>query len=444
MIWLLVGYMILFIHRPFEIWPELAAIRLERMYMIVVLVCALFSGRFKLASHPINTSLFVLLFAVLTSWILSPWFAHETAQKVVLDWLKVVLFFVLVPSFCTTRRELDLLMTGFVLATGFYVAHSVFEYAMGRHQFSMGVRRLLGINQTLKHPNSFATVSILVMPVAYFVFRNAINGTAKLGAITYGFLAGIGAVLTSSRMGTIGLCFIGLMLIIRSKRRILWLTIVPIIGVVTWSVIPDNKKDRIMSIFDSSVGPKNARESAETRMESFWIGMELFQKYPATGTGPGAWRAASGSELVAHTIYGQAPGEVGIVGSAAFVLFVSTSLFTAYKMYTVRKRDNNLSEEDLQYYSSLGSTFLWVFCLMLLFGFSGGNLFRFYWIWNAGFLMVASLVLASESNNEWEDDDEDYPEDDGYASLQDFDYEDSGEFDFQSFDQPRIEHRQSD
>ena len=31
--WLLIGYMYLFIHRPFEIWPELGEYRVERIYM---------------------------------------------------------------------------------------------------------------------------------------------------------------------------------------------------------------------------------------------------------------------------------------------------------------------------------------------------------------------------------------------------------------------------
>ena len=33
--WLLIGYMFLFIHRPFEVWPALGEIRLELLYMLV-------------------------------------------------------------------------------------------------------------------------------------------------------------------------------------------------------------------------------------------------------------------------------------------------------------------------------------------------------------------------------------------------------------------------
>ena len=33
--WLLIGYIFLFIHRPFEVWPGLGEIRLELLYMLV-------------------------------------------------------------------------------------------------------------------------------------------------------------------------------------------------------------------------------------------------------------------------------------------------------------------------------------------------------------------------------------------------------------------------
>src|SRR5437763_459601 len=38
MIWLLGGYMWLFVHRPFEVWPALGSLQLERAYMFVLLL----------------------------------------------------------------------------------------------------------------------------------------------------------------------------------------------------------------------------------------------------------------------------------------------------------------------------------------------------------------------------------------------------------------------
>jgi hypothetical protein len=38
MIWLLGGYMWLFVHRPFEVWPSLGALQIERGYMLIMMI----------------------------------------------------------------------------------------------------------------------------------------------------------------------------------------------------------------------------------------------------------------------------------------------------------------------------------------------------------------------------------------------------------------------
>ena len=38
MIWLLGGYMWLFVHRPFEVWPWLGELQIERVYMILTVL----------------------------------------------------------------------------------------------------------------------------------------------------------------------------------------------------------------------------------------------------------------------------------------------------------------------------------------------------------------------------------------------------------------------
>src|SRR5437868_7024156 len=42
MLWLLGGYMFLYIHRPFETWPVLGALQLERVYMLLTILVWMF------------------------------------------------------------------------------------------------------------------------------------------------------------------------------------------------------------------------------------------------------------------------------------------------------------------------------------------------------------------------------------------------------------------
>ncbi|MGH7171740.1 MAG: O-antigen ligase family protein, partial [Gemmataceae bacterium] len=72
MIWLLGGYMWLFVHRPFEVWPVLGTFQIERAYMILMLLVWLFSPKGWVGNrmHGVTAFFSVLLFL---TWMLSPY-----------------------------------------------------------------------------------------------------------------------------------------------------------------------------------------------------------------------------------------------------------------------------------------------------------------------------------------------------------------------------------
>jgi hypothetical protein len=44
--WILIGYMFLYIHRPFEVWPVLGEMRLEYFYALSATICvAVYPGK---------------------------------------------------------------------------------------------------------------------------------------------------------------------------------------------------------------------------------------------------------------------------------------------------------------------------------------------------------------------------------------------------------------
>ena len=71
MIWVLIGYMFLFIHRPFEVWPSLAEIHLERLYMVGALLYAATCMRW--IPNRQHLAYFAFALAVLVCWFCSPW-----------------------------------------------------------------------------------------------------------------------------------------------------------------------------------------------------------------------------------------------------------------------------------------------------------------------------------------------------------------------------------
>src|SRR5947199_1843368 len=97
---LLIGYMYLFIHRPFEIWPALGAMRLELLYMLIVgCVWLSFPKRFWI-SNALHLGFVFFISCVLVSWLNSPWV--EEGFFHVDKYLKLVVFYVLL---VTTIRD---------------------------------------------------------------------------------------------------------------------------------------------------------------------------------------------------------------------------------------------------------------------------------------------------------------------------------------------------
>ena len=92
MIWLLAGYMWLFIHRPFEIWPVLATCHIERVYVITIIFW-LSSGQMIFAGNRLHRYFAAFIVVMLASWLVSPY--QEDGQGEVENYLKYAVFYVL-------------------------------------------------------------------------------------------------------------------------------------------------------------------------------------------------------------------------------------------------------------------------------------------------------------------------------------------------------------
>src|SRR3954447_1615297 len=101
---LLIGYMFLFIHRPFEIWPTLGTLRLELIYMLGVCLVWLFCAQKKWLSNPLHVCFGFFVFSVLICWVSSRW-VDEGAFHVE-KYLKLVVFYVLLVT--SVNEEVDL------------------------------------------------------------------------------------------------------------------------------------------------------------------------------------------------------------------------------------------------------------------------------------------------------------------------------------------------
>lgn len=387
-LYLLIGYMFLFIHRPFEVWPFLGEMHIERLYALGIAAAWLILSPKRLTPTRLDFAVIAFVTAVLLAWGMSPY--GSAGDQLVEDWLKIVFFFVLVRSSVDRPSDLRWMLAAFLAIMAVYMLHSLWEFFHGRHTFRMGIARLIGVDQTLGDPNSFGASIVYALPfvrpfwltVRRRWFRGLLAGFVALSTACI--------LLTGSRSALLGLIVWGGITAMQSRRRFRYLALGSVAGAAIFILLPGDLQTRFETIINPDVGPANARVSGQGRIEGLVRGFELWQRYPLTGCGPGAWRKATGSTIESHSLYGQLMGEVGSVGVLAFGLVISGLIWGVRRL---RRRTRLHEEGDGRFLFHLGGAVATAVFLLLLEGLFGHNLFRFNWLWYAAFLIIALRAM---------------------------------------------------
>jgi hypothetical protein len=393
--WLLVGYMFLFIDRPFEVWPALGDWHVERAYMIVCLLAWFVYPNKRWMANPLHLSFAGLAVAILLSWGMSPWSA--AGQPRVEDWFKILVFYGLLITTVHDERGLKTIVVGFLTVMALYLLHSFKEYLGGRHTYRMGIARMIGVDETLGDPNSFGASIVYTLPfVAAFWKAKLFGKWGKAALGSYFLLSVLCILLTGSRSSFVGLGVWCIGMVMMTRRR--WLMIPALFAAapMAFVALPESLQTRFETIINPDAGPANAKTSGEGRIEGLIKGFELWGQFPLTGAGPGAWRPATKSTIESHSLPGQLVGETGAIGLIAFVAMLGAFAWNLYRIRVLTKQ-NPQWEND---FTVLTAKAVGIGVLLLLFmGLFGHNLFRYSWLWYGGFLVVARSCLE---RREWD------------------------------------------
>lgn len=398
--WLLIGYMFLFIDRPFEVWPILGDLHVERFYMLLTMaVWLVYPGKRFLPNRQ-QAAYAGFAFAVLACWVLSPW--SEQGQPIVEDWFKVVVFYVLLVTTVHDEETLKKVVVGFVTVMGLYLLHSLREYIGGRHTYRMGIARMIGVDSTLGDPNSFGASIVFVLPFVPALWRSGVGGRrGKLLLTGFLGLCSLCILLTGSRGSLIGLVIWGVLTLIRVRRAWLWMLLAAAASPAVFMALPESLQTRFETIIDSDVGPANAKESGEGRIDGFLTGLQLWADNPLNGVGPGAWRPATRRKIESHNLYGQLAGELGTLGVASFG-FLIYCFWSNLRRIKRQRHPEEANDFLFQLSSAVGMSLF----LLLLMGNFGHNLFRFTWLWYGGFLIIANHCVERRAIAVEDEDDE--------------------------------------
>jgi len=384
-------YIFLFIERPWESVRYLQGVPIERPFALIMIVLAFLNGRLRIISSPTNKWVYGLL---LLHFLLSPFaFKPEFAFDQGIEYAKMVLLYLLILALSDDERCLKLIVKAYVFSMMFYVAHSLWEYHNGRHDFKMGITRMLGVDSTFNDPNAFGASVVLSLPIVYALFRSEPNKMVRNAFKVYALLAVICIVLTGSRSCFITMTFLLLVYgVVQKGKRKFIVGMVSLIALGTlWVFMPDQKQERIRTLWDEDAGTVGAHSSAQGRLVGWQVSWKMFKREPITGVGAGG-RNFIGYRMVnrmdeaghespheSHFLYGEVLAELGIGGALLFIGFVATTLgccVQARKYLQLADATNNFS-----YY--LSGAIIVTLMLLLLLGFSGHNFYRPLWLWLA-------------------------------------------------------------
>lgn len=403
-LWMAAFYVALFIIRPWEkLIPELGAVHFERLYAIAMLTAVLASGQLRVRMDRQTLAVLGYLGAVGLSAVFA--WRSELAYYPFYVYTATVVFYFVLLSVIRTPYQLLFIVTCYIVAMGVYAAKAQWEFFVhGEHDTAMGIVRLVGIEHSFGGSNAVASSFVISLPLAFFLWssREAITdgwpaGLRRLfgpSLLIYAGLAVSTIILTGSRAGMLSfVLFVGL-LVMRGRgleRKALAVAAGVILLAVIWVAMPQEKKDRLRTVWNPDAGPKNAQQSAQGRIEGLRAGLTIAARFPVFGVGVGnfiPYRATyvDGVELSPHNIVGQVLGETGLVGGLAFSAMVAM-IFVNHR--AMRRLAHRRPDPRLQL---LGRLTLACRDAAILLAFEGLFLHyahRFQWLWFAVFCGLA-------------------------------------------------------
>jgi O-Antigen ligase len=383
MVWLLIGYMFLFIHRPFEVWPLLGDIRLELCYMLVTGAVWILYPDKRWPVNPLHAAILAFAGAILVCWSVSPW--SDQTLETVDRYFKLLVFYLLLVTVVHDEKSLRRIILAFLVVMFIYMFHSLWEFHNGRHEYRMSIVRMIAVDKSLGDPNSFGNSVAYSLPflVPFWVCRPS----RPLRAFLAGYLglASLCIVLTGSRSSFLGLLLFAGLTMWLSRRRFAWVALGCLAAPALWVALPAESQTRFETIIHPEVGPANAQTSAQGRIEGLYTGFRLWDQYPATGCGPGAWLPASHSRLESHNLLGQLVGELGTLGALTFGAVLLCLWLNLRRVNSIYRQHPEWGQDfPRQLARALGVAVL----LLLVLGMFAHNLYRFSWVWDAGFVVI--------------------------------------------------------
>lgn len=287
----------------------------------------------------------VLSMLLLVAW--AGWVTLTTGWAVVgqdawvkWDWaFKTILMGAFLPFLFRSRIQIEAMMATVVLAVaGTMIAFGA-KTLLGGGGYGMNLGLLSG-NQGLAEGSTLAVVCAALVPIMLYLRRSSrllrslpFVKPAMIGLIAAAILTAIG---TQARAGLVSLAVLALILLMQTRRKLLYAGIIAVSASLGWVAAPEAWHERM-----STIGEYNSESSALGRVAVWLWTLEFVQGHPLGGgfdaykinslqvpieDQPGEYLEIQGKAF--HSIYFEVLGEHGIPGAVLFAALLGSMLLS--------------------------------------------------------------------------------------------------------------------
>jgi len=311
---------------------------------------------------------------------------------------KSLCFFFFVVATVDTTRKLRILISVYAATQVFRVLEPLEMHlrsgywgsftSLGNWEY---MDRLSGSPYDIINPNGLGFVIIMALPLVYLIVRPDTAARRVLfgclvAAMSYAL------VLSASRSGFLGLVFLGVLSIWRSKHRAAYLTAGIIVAVVGLGLMSSLQRERYVSIFSHSA---KGGATAEARITGVIADFKVSLRRPLFGHGLGTSREANanfrGEDLPSHNLYTEVAEELGYVGLVLLLMLIWSFLkacWTAQRLLSAAP----LTEPRLRFLHDVAGTLVVVVAVDLFFSFAAFGFSEPYWYFFGGLSVVTARL----------------------------------------------------
>lgn len=382
--------------QPGELFPQLAPLRIELVYgllMLVVLVWrkASLTGS-VVKNDPVARSALWLLGLVVVTIPFAIW--RGGALETAVELAKVIVLQLLLTVLIDSQDKLRYVLWLLAGLLTWFSGSSLSAYLHGDYYTVNGVQRAHGVNSVAGDANELAGLLLALLPFLVALIASSKRFLIKLVLIACGGLALTALLLTGARIAIISLMCIILVYVLQIRRRFLALTIAAILGAAVWFALPRQYQERYLTVQRYAEGGQ-LDDSNQLRLHIWDVGWRMFIDHPILGVGAGQFANAYGMHYMQrgshaawmqpHNLFLQLICELGLAGVVVFGNYIRQVFKAIRTVLGVKDRPGM----ELNYNFAKACSFMMLGIGVI--SFVSHTLYRPYWY------LLGGLVAANRS-----------------------------------------------